>query len=29
VIYDPDIITPAMMVAALEEAGTYRGTADE
>jgi len=25
VVYDPDIITPDAMVAALKRAGTYRG----
>jgi hypothetical protein len=25
VVYDPDIITPDAMIAALKQAGTYRG----
>ena len=29
VVYDPEEITPEEMVAALKEAGTYRGTAEQ
>ena len=28
VIYDPEVISPAQMVAALKEAGTYNGTVE-
>jgi hypothetical protein len=27
VVYDPQVITPAEMIAALQRAGTYRGVA--